>query len=328
MDREFFTDLLKRYANGEATAEEIRFLEAYYKSFELKPDATDGLTKRELEELALKIRKGISPAKEIPSGLNRRHLWRNWPRFVAAAVVVLVCGMLIFHYQANDRDRSAVTEAVDRKLPAKTNNLIQLPDGSMAILAPGSTLEYPDSFEGAARREVVLKGEAYFDVEHMPHQPFVVLSGALKTTVLGTTFNVKAFPGSESITVTVISGKVQVGDEKETFAVLLPDEEMVYHIPEAKKAVRTVESGGVAGWLQEDLYCDDITVEQAAVLIEQRYGVVVEVPDPALRSRRFTTTFTRNETLESVLNSLAMFNGAVYSIDTAKEKVTLSLKPL
>jgi transmembrane sensor len=328
MDQDFFMDLLKRYGEGKATPEEIRFLEAYYKSFEINQNATDGMSKHELEKLAANIRKGIVPVREASSVVLFRRAWRKGSRFAAAAVIALICGLILFRYHKVERQSLAVEEKAQQVLPSNTNNFIQLPDGSIAILTPGSTLDYPNTFEGAEKREVTLKGEAYFDVEHVPLQPFVVLSGSLKTTVLGTTFNVKAIPDSESILVTVISGKVQVGNEKETFAILLPDEQMVYHVPEGKKSVRTIQPGGLTEWVREDLYCDDITVGQAATLIEQRYGVVVEVLDSTLRSKRFTTTFTKNETLISVLNSLTLFNDAVYTNDISKNKIILSPNPI
>ncbi len=328
MQEDFFIDLLKRYREGKTTPEENRMLEAYYRSFEVKPDVTDSMSERELEQLKEAIRREILPGKREWPQPARTSIWVQWRRFAAAAVALLICATFIFrHFRDTLQTETAVQPAVT---PAPgTNNLVQLPDGSVVILSPGSTLDFPDTFDGLAKREVVLRGEAYFDVERIPDQPFVVHSGKLKTTVLGTSFNVKALPGDESITVTVITGRVQVGDEKETFAVLRPDEQIVYHVEGARKDVQAVDAGALTSWKRDDLYCDDITVAQAALLIEERYNAEVQITDELLKQKRFTTTFGKEESLESVLSSLALFNEATYTFgkDSAeKQQVILSPK--
>ncbi len=329
MQEDFFVDLLKRYREGKTTPEETRMLEVYYKSFDLRPDVTDSMPERELEQLKEAIRQEILPGIH---GLKRQEntsVWIQWRRLAAAAFALLIGATFIFrHFEGSSFYPEAALQSPGA--PAvRTNNLIQLPDGSVVILSPGSTLDFPDTFDGLPKREVVLTGEAYFDVERIPDQPFIVYSGKLKTTVLGTSFNVKALPGDESITVTVITGKVQVGDEKETFAVLRPDEQIVYHVEDAKKDVLAVNADALASWKLDDLYCDDITVAQAALLIEERYRVTVRITDELLKQKRFTTTFGKEETLESVLSSLALFNEAVYTVNadsTEKPQVILSPK--
>lgn len=329
MQEDFFIDLLKRYREGKTTPDENRMLEAYYKSFDLKANVTDSMSEGELEQLKEAIHKGILPERRRLPQPERASVWVQWRRVAAAAVALLICTTFIFRYfDKNTLSPEAVIQPVETPA-ARTNNLVQLPDGSVVILSPGSTLDFPDTFEGLPKREVVLKGEAYFDVKRMPDKPFIVHSGKLRTTVLGTSFNVKALPGGESITVTVITGKVQVGDEKETFAVLRPDEQIVYHVEDAKKDVLTVNADALANWKQDDLYCDDITVEQAVLLIEERYHAEVQITDELLKQKRFTTTFGKEETLESVLSSLALFNDATYSVDGSpaeKQRVILSPK--
>lgn len=316
MQKEKFADLIKRYREGRVSDEEKRFLEAYYRSFDVLPDYTPNLSIEDLESLRESIRNGVIPnTRGVKSILIRS----NWKLIVAASVILVVSSMFWWLNKPVSQPESvgnSITEAT-----TKANNLIQLPDGSKVILTPGSRLEYSSSFNGKLIREVHLEGEAFFDVVRNLEQPFIVHTGKLKTTVLGTSFNVKAVPGDKSITVTVISGKVHVGDEKQTLAVLLPDEQVVYHVDDARKDVMTVESEEALGWLKGDLYCDDITVGQAALLIEERYGVKVDVSDRELREKRFTTTFSKAEPLESVLNSLALFNDAEYQVDSSGSRI-------
>src|SRR5690606_5004009 len=84
-----------------------------------------------------------------------------------------------------------------------------------------SVLNYPKEF--GETREVHLEGEGFFDIKHDPTRPFVVTSGNLTTTVLGTAFNIRALPNDDRIVVTVIRGKVQVKDGERVLGVIADD---------------------------------------------------------------------------------------------------------
>ena len=87
--------------------------------------------------------------------------------------------------------------------PLKTKT-VHLPDGSTVVLNTSSRLD------DTKPREVTLIGEGYFDIQKAPGQPFLVHTGKLTTRVLGTTFNIRAYPGDKSIQITVTKGRVQV----------------------------------------------------------------------------------------------------------------------
>src|SRR5688572_8298430 len=102
---------------------------------------------------------------------------------------------------------------------------LRLPDGSTVLLNEGSKLEYPITFSGDTR-EVFLQGEGYFDIQHNPSKPFVVKTANVTTTVLGTAFNVKAFPSEKHITVTVTRGKVKVSKDEKVLGVITHDQQI------------------------------------------------------------------------------------------------------
>src|SRR5687768_11794332 len=104
------------------------------------------------------------------------------------AFIIIFSGAALFYF--NNEISSASTHsaaALDMRQPG----FIKLPDGSTVVLNGGSKLEFPESFAPDVR-EVTLKGEAYFDITHDPKRPFVVHTGKVRTTVLGTAFNIKA----------------------------------------------------------------------------------------------------------------------------------------
>ena len=159
-----------------------------------------------------------SPEKGIlPKGVKTK-MWRNIyrktlmnrPLFVyGTASVVLVLILL----GSNAIYTSSIISFKKRKmLTVKTNSedirLLKLPDGSRIWLNEDSEIVYPEKFKGN-ERVVQLRGEAFFDITRDTTRPFKIKYGEFTTTVLGTSFNIKAYDNS-SPKVSVVSGKVQV----------------------------------------------------------------------------------------------------------------------
>lgn len=104
-----------------------------------------------------------------------------------------------------------------------------LPDSTTVWLGVASTLKYPQRFTGP-QRHVELDGEAYFEVIHNVSLPFIVTSGPVRTRVLGTTFNVKAYKEEQEIAVTLATGRVEVTSKKEAKPVVLsPNEQLRFN---------------------------------------------------------------------------------------------------
>jgi len=201
-----------------------------------------------------------------------------------------------------------------------------LPDGSTVILSFGSKLDYPSSFEGLPRREVYLTGQAFFDVRKSTVRSFVVHTGKLTTTVLGTSFNIKAYPGDMDITITVKRGAVKVSDQHKTLGIIRPDQQIVYNKQKANSVQTEVTTDNYLDWKQQDLLFDNLTVEEAAKLLEERFNVKIVISDASIGARHFTTTFPRSESLEEALKSICEFNEAVFKYDKEKAIVTISDK--
>lgn len=120
---------------------------------------------------------------------------------------------------------------------------IILPDHSLVILEPFSSLKYPTYFTDA-QRTVFLQGEAFFDIERDTLRPFLVYANETITKVLGTSFTIKAYEGQETVEVDVKSGKVAVyakvasnKRQKEKNIVLQTDEEIIVPLPNKKLEV-------------------------------------------------------------------------------------------
>ena len=208
----------------------------------------------------------------------------------------------------------------------KENHIIFLPDGSTVILSPESILNYPSSFEAHSKREVFLEGQAFFDIKHNPAKPFIVHTGNIQTRVLGTAFNIKAFKGARDVTVTVKRGKVKVSDEYKTLGVITPNQQITYNKEKVVADFTTVTNENYLQWKEQDLLFDNLTIAEAAVLLEEKYKVSIKVEGQFISTKRFTTTFKKGDDFEQALKSICVFNDVVYRYNKEKRTVIISSK--
>lgn len=343
MDKRYFIKLLQKYQLGDITAEEARLIEAYYNLFKDEPDILMLLGADEREKLGKEILTNIW--QEVS---NREHpevaVWfrRKWilRTAIAAAVLTGLLGSIILFYnfslKKNNKviataftpfhQKSARETATVLSGHQKENRVIFLPDGSKVILSPGSKLNYPSSFDGMNKRAVFLDGQAFFDIKHNVSRPFVVHTGNLETVVLGTAFNIKAIPGEKDITVTVKRGKVRVSNNNKVLGIINPNQQITYDKQHIISAVTTVSNESYLNWQDKDLFIDNLTISEAARLMEERYKVKIIINDPEVESLRFTTTFPKNERFEQTLNSICLFNNLSYNYNKEKAIVTIMRK--
>lgn len=222
-------ELAYKLKQGTISPEEQAWLDTWYAGFNDEEVLLSASKYQTSEQLRESILNKITARMEAPGQPARKviTLWRNIA--AAAAVVLLVTFAALY--------KNEVLEVVD---PAKQVELvtaagkhrqISLPDGTRIWLSPGSHISYPDKFR-TKERLVKLEGEAFFDVVHDEKHPFVIQSGQLKTVVLGTSFNIKAYPDQIISEVTVISGKVAVQEHnlpKSKQAIMVLNQRAVYN---------------------------------------------------------------------------------------------------
>jgi len=260
-------------------------------------------------KLLEKIKKSIGDKVPV-----KKH--RNWTWIAAAAILLLVLGIGLFQLKTGveQKDLAAIKKAKPVPTQEEAHKWVKLPDGSSVQLNQGSYLEYPDSFEGKALREVRLIGEAYFDIKHDAKHPFVIHTGKIKTTVLGTAFNIRAYDANDAVTVTVTRGKVKVEDEKRTLAVLIPNQQLAWNMKSPEPIKAKVNAAEVVEWKKHDLIMDDITLAEAAEMIAERYGVKVQFNNEKVKSCRFTAAFLNRNDITQVLSVVGDITGATLTL--------------
>jgi len=301
-------ELLDKYLAGNCTEVEKSIVESWFNK-ELR-DSDYSILPDQLDKKSREIWSAIQvwqKNKQVDAP-RKIKLWQIISAAVASVALIVLLNVVYFK-----SDQKHDTATLNIVAPAtKENNLIELPDGSMVILGKGSKLSFLKSFEGEVKREVYLTGKAFFDIKHDSSKPFVVHSGSVKTTVLGTAFDINAHAGSEEITVRVIRGKVNVSTQKANLGDLLPNKQIVYHVKTEQSVFANVNAQKEMRWTSQDMLLNDVTFEAICVQLEKRYGVKIHIDGEALKAKKSTISLTRNEDLDGFLQTICDFNDAKY----------------
>jgi ferric-dicitrate binding protein FerR (iron transport regulator) len=247
-------------------------------------------------------------------------LWRAYRKMAAAFIGLLLCGavlLLMLRSPATVRHATAYGEI----------KKIVLPDQSTVILNGNSSLQYAAQWDGRGAREVQLEGEAFFSVTHTRnHQKFFVkTSPKLAIEVLGTQFNVRHRRGG--LQVVLNNGKVKLlidpGQERKKQVVMQPGDLVQLTQSATGYVKKQVNPAQFSSWTQQKLIFKNTSVGEIVTLLEETYGVTVEVPDTALLGQQITGSVPSNS-LESILFVLkGSFN---YDITREKDRIILSEK--
>lgn len=305
LDQSEFRALLHRYQAGECSPVEAGRVEHWYRG--LGSDARAGLSLTAPEQAALvasvwqRIAAETTAAPyEAPVPPHRAGAWAGRRR-VAAAAAGLVLGAALAGTYLGHRSAPAPEQAATRPAGAaaawvvRTNTTaaaarVALPDGSAVTLAPASTLRYPTAF-GGPRRAVYLSGGAFFRVFHDAAHPFSVYTDQVVTTVLGTSFDVRAYAGQPEVQVQVRTGRVRVRPRAAAgpatpALVLLPNQQAVYSA--ARRQLRRELVARPALLAPQSFVFTDRPVAEVLAALEKAYGVPIEYDAAALRNCTLT----------------------------------------
>jgi ferric-dicitrate binding protein FerR (iron transport regulator) len=167
---------------------------------------------------------------------------------------------------------------------------VLLPDSSRVWLNEGSTLTYAATFE-KAERLVQLEGEGFFEVRRNPRQPFIVKTGLATTKVLGTSFNLRAYPAATTVELTVATGKVSFRSEQGTEAIVTPGYGAVLEKQTNRLAKVRVTDPNAWAWQSGRLQFAGQPLSEVVPALEHYYDVSLQFSDKNLANCRFTGTF-------------------------------------
>lgn len=303
-------EIIDKYLQGKTTAQEEQLLEDFLDSYQ--PGNKDwnkellGERSEKATQLFAKVQQQITPQPK-----RTYRIMAYWK--VAAAVIFLVAISWAIRYWPQDPVTGPLlTKATG---PGQKSTLV-LSDGTQVRLNSGSEITYPQRFS-QQNREVILEGEAFFDVKNDPGRPFIIHSTVLKTTVLGTSFNISAFPGQDQH-VTVATGRVKVeapGEVSRQEVILSPAEQAYFDRTKGNLGTKKIDLVTVLAWKEGVLQFDKVTLEQAVKVLERWYNVRITLANEALKHCVIRGKY-KDENLRNVLESLKFVNEIDYQWDS------------
>ncbi|UOE50902.1 DUF4974 domain-containing protein [Mucilaginibacter sp. SMC90] len=205
-------------------------------------------------------------------------------------------------------DDGAVPEA---KGPAGENTIttpvggiwqLSLPDGTRVWLNNSSSLTYPSHFRGQSDRIVTLAGEAYFEVAKDKRHPFIVKSGGQEVKVLGTHFDINAFPDEDVVRTTLLEGLVTVSAaDKRLTQKLFPGNQSILRGGGLKLTSVNIEQ--VVAWKNGYFRFDNTPIEQVMRELARWYDIDVRF-DGSIPTEKLNGRISRSKNISKVLNAL------------------------
>lgn len=195
-------------------------------------------------------------------------------------------------------------QTVKIKVPAGRRFDLALADGTHVWLNGGTMLEYPSTFEGAATRTVRMSGEALFDVRPDAAKPFMVDIGAGESIrVLGTTFNVSAYPEDAESVTTLVSGSIEYSGAGGRSVVLRPDQQLKAVREDGTLITTDVNGADFTAWKDGIIYMDGDRLPAIARKLSRLYGIEVVVSEEYAQMR-FSGTVVESRGLNHIIKLL------------------------
>ena len=279
-------------ASGSLSAQTVEVdLDHEFALLEAKMEATSEPEKKEPEGVIRPLQPTV-PAKKSP--------WKLIASLAATVVVLVLVGVIAKPFLTG-------TEQVEWEEIAAGDEkrVVKLPDGSTVTLNENSSLRFAKG-ETAPNRDVELTGEAFFEVEKNPDRPFIVSTDAGTITVLGTSFNVYAYPDQAESWVQVRTGKVAFAPKEAPEPMhLLPGEKGIFHTGTYLFTKEENASPNEFAWFSGKLEFVDATFPEIFVQLEKIYGMTVEADSPDLLECPVTSSFP-NMTGMDILQELSL----------------------
>ena len=176
---------------------------------------------------------------------------------------------------------------------------IVLPDSSKVDLNSGSKIIFNNNFD-EGERQVFLEGEAFFSVSKDKNSPFVVNANEIKVEVLGTKFNIKAYPEENIISTTLVEGSLKVSNRNQSL-VIKPSQKLIYEKrTKSMKKMLLADTTPEIEWKEGRLVFRNESLAELELKLERWFDVDIDFADEKVKSKRFTGVLERESILETV----------------------------
>lgn len=235
------------------------------------------------------------------SAIKRTKIVYNFLRYAAVIIIMLGIGWTAYFFSGVKSSQpieiaSITSDLLQQSTAQKPLDIttVNLPDGSVVKMNANSTLKYPAAFEGN-QRVVYLTGEAFFKVTPDASHPFIVKMYRSEVEVLGTSFNISAYPGKGSVEVNVATGKIKFStEENNQQAILSAGINGVYSSGEKNIVVGKKLSDNYNAWMTKMISFHRTPLKAVFEDLENVYHVNISFNEPRIGNILYTANFADN----------------------------------
>lgn len=241
---------------------------------------------------------------------------RSFRLFYRVAAVILIILLPFVGYWGGMKTVKSGFSDIVVEAPMGARTKLYLPDGTLVWLNSGSKMVYSQGF-GVDNRNLTFEGEGYFEVTKNEELPFEIKTRELDLTVLGTKFNFRNYSGDEEAIVNLIEGRVKLKNELKASAdmYLQPNEKAVLSKETGRMTKSKINASNSMLWTQNELYFDEVLLEDIAVQLSRSFDVKIEVAD-SLKGRRFYGSFKIvGSSIDEVLETISSTGRMKYKFE-------------
>ena len=208
------------------------------------------------------------------------------------------------------------------KVPYGRKFQVTLSDGTKVFLNAGSSIKFPVKFIPDMDRTVFLSGEAFFDVTKNK-DPFIVNADNIEVRVLGTQFNVSAYPEDQSMNTVLVEGSVHIlgsSPENGTSVLLKPEHEAIWNKVEKQMVVQKADVSSTMAWMNGQLVFREVAFKDIVKKLERSYNCTIINNNETLNNEVFTATF--NVEIENIKQVMSYISkNTPYNYNMSKNRV-------
>jgi len=229
--------------------------------------------------------------------------FRIWHIAAACAVLFAIVGTMLSTSAWNREEPITELEIV---VPRGETRNILLPDNTVVFLNSDTKLSYKSNF-GKKNREVSLVGEAFFNVTYNEAKQFIVNTSENKIRVLGTAFNVNAYPGENMHQISLERGKIQVSHQNQESYAMQPNQTyLLLRSSGSSKIFNTEHVANYSSWSRGKIMLRNRRFSAMARDLERSHNVVFDIQNEQILDSRYTGEFSREESIRKILDIIRL----------------------
>lgn len=231
-------------------------------------------------------------------------LKRYWMQIAASLLFIIAGGLTVLTYMQRQEINTLAEQNVVIRSGDYGKSLVTLPDGTIVHLNAKSSLTYSQDF-GRTDRKVELSGEGFFEVKKDTEKKFIVGTGYMDVTVLGTKFNVYAYENKDLVEMSLVEGSVNITTELPPYRSInvKPNEKVTYNKITGELKHEQTSNKIETAWMNKELVFRSEALKNVFDCLSRKFAVTFNVDDERLLNDIYTGTF-EDENIESIMRVL------------------------